>query len=130
MTKYAVVLCKTDGVCKCLYLKSSEISLRDIFKWIDCTMFDIVQAKFPYRDDLRLIVDDNGLLTEKPLNMLASVLYGADIVGDVIVGTVSLPSGLSEPDIYGLEIDDAVHLCGVLQKLSADLDTINSKEED
>ena len=51
------------------------------YKHIECRCIDIV-----YVGDYLLIVDDEGLLTDDPqINVIASILYGHPICGNVLI---------------------------------------------
>lgn len=55
-----------------------------------------------YQHSMLMVIDDNGKLTRRPLNDVASALYGNPsdfIVGDVIIGWNN-PIEECEPDIY------------------------------
>lgn len=57
-----------------------------------------------------MIVDDEGLLKNLPLNFIGSYLYGTAIHGNPIVGTVIImKQGWTDngPDIVGLDDDEA-----------------------
>lgn len=64
-------------------------------------MFDL------FRTPILMIIDEEGLIREQELNLVASLLYGMDEHGHPIVGNVifGVPSG---PDIYPLEDPETI----------------------
>lgn len=58
--------------------------VQSILEALKCTYFDVVRVQ-SFGIDLELIVDDCGLLTERPRNMLASWIYGHTIVGPALL---------------------------------------------
>lgn len=68
--------------------------LEDFYKAINCDTIQIVRVlpEKPYFDNLRMILDDNGKVFNKPLNVLATYLYAYEydaIVGDVLIGQLN-----------------------------------------
>lgn len=53
-------------------------------------------------EPLRLIVDDEGLLKDKPYNKVASVLYGGTIVGDTFICCSDFNRETCEVDLFPL----------------------------
>lgn len=98
---YALIKITTDGVvstidCDCFYY-----DYYNIYDWINCDTFEIVNITKAIPLAL-MVVDESGLLKDKPINKVASVLYGNVIVGDVIIGVSEqfYPTQDLEPDIY------------------------------
>ena len=60
---------------------------------------EIVRGMF-LPDPLRIVCNEEGTLRRLPLNRAASLLYGSDIVGDVLLMVQGWRDG--EPDIVGL----------------------------
>lgn len=59
---------------------------------------DIVRTVMP---DIRMVVDDEGLLKEMPLNPIGTILYNrTPIVGNIVLGE---ERRYPEPDIYPIE---------------------------
>lgn len=58
--------------------------LQSIYNALSCTYIDVVSVQ-SFGIDLELIVDDCGLLTGRPRNMLASWIYGHTIVGPALL---------------------------------------------
>lgn len=84
------------------------LDFRDLQKWVDCTCIQILRLK----DDMALVIDDNGKCLEKPINHLATVLYcetygvGDFIVGDALLCSLVPPKGYTgEPDVFGFYDD-------------------------
>lgn len=76
---------------------------------------------YPRRLDSNLImvVNEEGLLMDLPVNPVASYLYGMDIHGQPIVGNVIiLKKGYfeGEPDIVGIPDDEAETIIETLNK--------------
>lgn len=66
--------------------------LDDYYREIDCDTVQMVTPHDSKRKDLVMILDDNGKLVGKDVNMIASGLYALDydlIVGDVLIGRVN-----------------------------------------
>lgn len=59
-------------------------TLQSIYNALSCTYIDVVRVQ-SFGIDLELIVDDCGLLTDRPLNKLASWIYGQTIVGPALL---------------------------------------------
>lgn len=66
------------------YLLDQTDIVQSILTALSCTYFDVVRVQ-SFGIDLELIVDDCGLLTERPRNMLASWIYGHTIVGPALL---------------------------------------------
>jgi len=56
--------------------------LPQVYKLIGCELVEVVRLP---GDALLMLVDEEGLLHNKPLNSLASIVSGVDVVGDVAV---------------------------------------------
>jgi hypothetical protein len=80
-------------------------TFRGLAKAIDARNFEVVHAT-GLEPPLIMIVDEEGLLTGKPVNLCGSILYGYldhgyPIVGDILI----MQEGINddgEPDIVGL----------------------------
>lgn len=70
--------------------------------------FEIVRGMF-LTDPLRIICNEEGALRGLPLNRAASLLYGSDIVGDVLLMVLGWRDG--DPDIVGLTDGLAEEIC-------------------
>lgn len=62
-----------------------------------------------------MLVDDEGLLKELPVNLIGSALYGMEapspIVGPVVIAAEGIVNG--EPDVVGLSDDE---VCDLLER--------------
>ena len=103
-TRHLVLLPADDGPLR--LVKADDLT--DMYAAIGCDTIDVVGLKRAVgylppgagdeRDGWALVVDDNGLLTGKPLNRRASILYGARSHGQVIVGDVLLAREVYDVD--------------------------------
>lgn len=59
---------------------SKGYTLEELYKLVGCEMVEII----PLGDGMILVVDEEGRLNRKPLNVAASGLAGQPIVGDVL----------------------------------------------
>lgn len=66
------------------YLLDQTDIVHSILTALQCSYYDVVRVQ-SFGIDLELIVDDCGLLTGRPLNMLASWMYGHTIVGPALL---------------------------------------------
>lgn len=71
---------------------------------IGCEWIEIVHPK---GFDFILIVDEEGLLNEKPFNYYGSYIYGTQIHGQPIVGNVLIADENADGSIVGLPIPEA-----------------------
>lgn len=108
MADYGFIVIKPDDI-QLVECDSSEFTLEQLQSNADCDTISIVRcgwAQIPSipvtRSDLLMCIDDNGKIYHKPVNVLATLLYGnpADfIVGDAVLGWTN-PLEDVEPDIY------------------------------
>jgi len=106
MEKYGLLSVGADGSIKTVEFESETVELRSFQElvggYIEVVRCATLGAVF---DGVRLVCDEDGKGKGKPLNMLASALYGNPhdvIVGDVVLcGTIEVP----EPDICALPLD-------------------------
>lgn len=123
--KYALVIIKADGSIECREMSEKSVDLKVLQSIVDGYIEVVRPAPFGSSafDRVRMVVDEEGKLKDKPINVLASALYnGYDpIVGDVVLTWFdSRPA----PDVYALPFDVAQRLDkwlnvvrdGVLQK--------------
>lgn len=82
--------------------------------WIEVVRPACVFFKSPYC----MIVNDEGVLLNLPMNSFGSFLYGTDYHGNPILGDiVLLKEGINsdgELDILGLDEQDIKHLCDMV----------------
>lgn len=72
---------------------------------IGCEWIEIVR---PRGFDFIMIVDEEGLLNEKPFNYYGSYIYGTQIHGQPIVGDVLIANENAEGCIVGLPKPEAI----------------------
>lgn len=103
MSEFANVLLRSDGTVSVANISTNScMSLDEMYKSIGCNCIDIVRSSV-YDTDLLLVVDDNGLLTDRPINHIASFLYGDILVGDVLIGTEIVDE--DGADIHKMKLD-------------------------
>lgn len=73
-------LIKTDGTRKAIAPKGSSFELQELYALIGCDLIQVVNA-----GERILIVDEEGMLTGRPINATASLLAQQPIVGDVVL---------------------------------------------
>ena len=95
MNEIEGILIPVSGPCRSVRVKRDEFNYH-VHQLIDCSLYDIVRVNIGDYDAL-MLVDDFGLLMQKPCNVRASVLYGNCIVGDVVLVGETYHEG--EPDI-------------------------------
>lgn len=79
------------------FLDTENLNLeKDFYQQIDCESIDIVPTR---RRNCMLVVDGDGIAKNKPLNPLASVLYGSEIYGTAVLCCRAWLS-TQEPDVY------------------------------
>ena len=89
----------------------TEHTLEDYYRLVDCSTIDVVSCYGISGINADMIVDDEGLLNDKPVNYLASVAYGYKQHGQPIVGNtlivkpVETPDGVIEDGFTAEEID-------------------------
>ena len=103
MIDYAIITIDTNGNITPIDLDTRSLDLKLLQALVDGYIEVVHPVPFggPIFDDVVMIVDENGLNKNKPVNVLASALYnGYDpIVGDVVFCcTDTRPL----PDIYAL----------------------------
>lgn len=79
-------------------------------KAIGAECFEIVRTQRMYDlfgDSIVMIVDDSGLIENKPMNLVASYFYGADEHGCIIAGDI-LMGVERRPDNFPLARPEAV----------------------
>lgn len=105
------------GRCTCMCIKYEEFN-RKACEAIGCSTYDF--PRIAMSGDYHLLVDDEGLLRDKPLNPIASVLYSPTgqgiIVGDALLCAVGINED-GEPDIADIPIGDDVILTSLLNSM-------------
>lgn len=110
--EYAYIVGKTDGKFVLVKQNEARLDLREIQAVLDGYLECVAPIGFAYTEweDVRMLVDDNGLWKNKSLNMVASVLYGCGqaIVGDVVF--VQMVEDDDGADVYAMELARAKRL--------------------
>lgn len=117
--EYAVIVIKTDDTVQLIGLDDYHLNLQQLYAWTCCDTIQIVRlASLLYNPYALMCIDDNGKVLNKPLNLLATLLYGQYpndfIVGDVVIGTSWTDNKFDEPDIYALKYDEALKIYKML----------------
>ncbi len=74
---------------------AGEPSLEQLYAWLDCDMIEIVSLHpDQYGREVQMVIDEEGKLKEKELNVLATGMFQQDHgPHDVIVGDAVILSG-------------------------------------
>jgi hypothetical protein len=103
MIDYAILTIDTNGTITPIDLDTRTLDLKRLQTLVGGFIEVVHPVPFggPIFDDVVMIVDDEGKLKDKPVNVLASALYnGYDpIVGDVVLCCIDTRP---VPDIYAL----------------------------
>lgn len=114
--KYAYIKITTNDEYIIVPAETNKLSLDDYYREINTDCIDIQPTTV---DDLYMIIDDEGKLKEKPMNITASLFFPSDIdyiVGDVLIGQRGIE------DIYALEYEEAVELMEIMKKARKEFD--------
>ena len=126
MTK--ALLLKTDGTHRRVDLPAQG-TYKEICRLVaDDEGFDVVHDR---EKRIRGYIHDRGLLVRLPVNPVASLLFGINLVGDVLVTNPFNPSGLADGHDY--DLDDRWFNENTLTKfksISEDKSIIEALEED
>ena len=122
--KYAYLLLKgnDNGRADLIESESQEFTLKELQRGVGGNI-EIVNVKDPVDGrKLRLVIDDEGKIKGKRVNLRASLLYGSFydcIVGDAILGKeIWTDDG---PDVGKLEKEEAMELQAVINERLGDL---------
>ena len=122
--KYAYLLLKgnDNGRADLIESESQEFTLKELQRGVGGNI-EIVNVKDPVDGrKLRLVIDDEGKIKGKRVNLRASLLYGRFydcIVGDAILGKeIWTDDG---PDVGKLEKEEALELQAVINERLGDL---------
>ena len=122
--KYAYLLLKgnDNGRADLIESESQEFTLKELQRGVGGNI-EIVNVKDPVDGrKLRLVIDDEGKIKGKRVNLRASLLYGSFhdcIVGDAILGKeIWTDDG---PDVGKLEKEEALELQAVINERLGDL---------
>lgn len=116
MIGYGILLIDTDGNISPIDLEFRSLELHELQRLVGGYLEVVRPLPFsgPDFDSIRLVVDEEGLLKDKKVNVIASALYGSCIVGDcVLVDYGTYP----ESDIFAIPSDKAQRLYGFLFKV-------------
>lgn len=107
--------------------EDSEFSLKEFHEKIDCDYIENVRICNPEivnpLEGLFMVIDEEGKLTGKEVNFLASVLYGSPndvIMGNVVIGVLK---EYPHPDVYKLPLERA-------KKLKEGLEALKQENKD
>ena len=121
--KYAYLLLKgnDNGRADLIESESQEFTLKELQRGVGGNI-EIVNVKDPVDGrKLRLVIDDEGKIKGKRVNLRASLLYGSFydcIVGDAILGKeIWTDDG---PDVGKLEKEEALELQAVINERLGD----------
>ena len=122
--KYAYLLLKgnDNGRADLIESECQEFTLKELQRGVGGNI-EIVNVKDPVDGrKLRLVIDDEGKIKGKRVNLRASLLYGSFydcIVGDAILGKeIWTDDG---PDVGKLEKEEALELQAVINERLGDL---------
>lgn len=122
--KYAYLLLKgnDNGRAYLIESESQEFTLKELQRGVGGNI-EIVNVKDPVDGrKLRLVIDDEGKIKGKRVNLRASLLYGSFydcIVGDAILGKeIWTDDG---PDVGKLEKEEALELQAAINERLGDL---------
>lgn len=107
---------------KCLEVKHYEEPLYKTIGEDVGGFIEIVRVKLGDRKNVVIVVNDEGILQDLPLNALASILYGRPIFGNAVLMYEGYNED-GEPDIIGIKDEDVFPLF-----LDMFAITINSEE--
>lgn len=118
---YQVIIINTENKITVKDYETPNVPLSDLqgfvgghIEFVPC---DVLKPLNPF---LLMCLDDEGKLKEKPINGLASVLYGNPfdcIAGDVVILTRFNPDPLAEPDAYAIDFPMAEKIRSFLERL-------------
>lgn len=132
--EYAIIVGRTDGTFETVSLEDWHLSLQLIHEKLNDGFFEIVvpvMFRNTLYEDVRMLVDDMGLLKELEVNKVATGLYGSPfdvIVGDVIYCTASPQVIEDEPDIYAFSSTDAFRLLDFLVRMETHVHDVKITE--
>lgn len=118
---YQTIIINAENEIKVKDYETPSVPLKDLqdavgghIEFVPC---DLLKALDPF---LLICLDDEGKIKEKPVNGLASVLYGNPfdfIVGDVVLLSRFNPDPLAEPDAYAIDEKTADRIISLLERL-------------
>lgn len=125
MDKTYAIYIPVEGKPEMIEFKGQTRNLDWYYEKIGCDWIELVRTPF---DKKKLVIDEEGLLKDEPkTNMIASILYGAAIHGQPIVGNAILCdtklTGEGE-DLIGMTEDAATMIMKQLEGVSKVLEMI------
>lgn len=114
MQEYAYIRLTTMGEIQVVDHWEESFNLQELQKEVDGGI-EIVNTRF--HTNLTLVVDDEGLIKNKPLNPYATLLYGGVMGGHHIAGNAVLciRKEYPEPDVYPMSKDEAESVFEILK---------------
>lgn len=106
--KEKVVVVSTTGNVSIIELKIDEdgLVLKDLQRLVGGYIEIVPPRGLP--SPYVLVCDEEGLLKQKPVNVIGTTLYGDPIVGDIVIMKDGFRDG--EPDIVGMDDDHATRI--------------------
>lgn len=118
-SKYGVICVSPSCDVKLVGLDDYKLTLEQLYEYSVCDCIQIVRCAT--NDGMALVIDDNGKVLGKEINLVGTVLYGAYpndvIVGDVMIGTLNSPNPYDEPDVYAFPYEEAIKVYSSIIKL-------------
>lgn len=116
---YSLIQITTDNKINLIPCDWYKINLETLYKHSNCSTIQIVRTEDYKEFQLLMCLDDNGKILHKPINKIATDLYGAFpidfIVGDVVLGTQFSDNPFDEPDIFAMDDSIAKRIAGELK---------------
>lgn len=103
---YGYLVIKTSGYVGIVESEDYKFTLQELYNAVGCNSIELVRVPYTFY----MCVDDNGKMLGKPVNPLATWLYGVEnqfIVGDVVFAMDEYLHG-EEPDIYKMPLENCV----------------------
>ena len=117
--KYAYIKITPNGEIKLVKKETHYFSLDELHKEVECNTIQIVKPQDTAFRDLLMVIDDDGKLKGRPVNMLGTLIYNNPLdflVGNVIIGTSFSENITDEPDVFAMPIEIAEKLKKLLKK--------------
>lgn len=111
---YGYLIIRTDNSVELVESVGYKFTLDEMYKAINCDSIDIVKVRPNHY--YYMCCDDNAIWSDKKRNLIATLLYGDFIFGDVILGNCELPFD-EEPDMYKMPLEDCLELKADIESL-------------
>lgn len=111
MDKYGYIILRANGDVELHQSADAEFKLEELQKAVG-GYIQIVQGK---EREMLIVIDDEGKLKSKPVNLRATQLYQPEydfIVGDAVIGTSYNDDPYAEPDVYKMPWEMALRIYG------------------